>query len=361
MIGDNRRWSWGYEENRFIGVTQLIREVAQRAGVSVGTVSRVINQHPTVGQELRSRVERAIKELGYQPNVLARGLRGGSTQSLGLIIPDVTNPFFSGLVMEIEQAAQRRGYSVILGNSMESPATERRYVDVLVSRQVDALIIAPSVSTRAIATPPRVPVVAVGRPLDGIASVVMDDRGGAFEAVQYLIGLGHKNIACIAGPRTLSVALERRKGYLAAATPGLRKIGMRPIARIRFAAFDYDSGYRAATDLLTDDPRPTAIFASSDQQAIGALRAARDLDLDVPADVSIIGFDNIPLTNLMSPRMTTVDQPIAALGERSVQAVLDLLQQKTVPTVQRLPTRLVIRESCAPPTSRRRPLATTSL
>ena len=329
----------------------MIREVARLAGVSLGTVSRVINGNASVAAELRERVQRAIAELGYRPNALARGLRGGRTQSLGLVIPDVTNPFFSGLVLEIEQAASRAGYSVILGNSMESPEAERLYIEVLASRQVDGLLIAPSVHTRSISIPRGVPMIAVGRPLKNVPSIAVYNRDGAKKALEYLFSLGHRDVACIAGPRVLQDAAERYRGYLAAAGPTLRAAGIDLKQRTRFVSFDYESGYQAASELLATEPRPTAIFASSDQQAIGALRAAGDAGLEVPRDLSIVGFDNIPLTNLMTPRLTTIELPIAALGEQSVQALLDLLQGKTVPMEQRLGTTLIVRDSCAAPRS----------
>jgi len=315
----------------------------------LGTVSRVINGHSSVAAELRARVQRAIDDLGYRPNVLARGLRGGRTQSLGLVIPDVTNPFFSAMVLEVEQAASRAGYSVILGNSMESREAEAVYIELLISRQVDGLLIAPSVHTRSIEVAQNVPVVAIGRPLKGIPSVTIDNRKGAIKAVEYLLGLGHRDIACIAGPRVLSGASDRHRGYLDAAGHALRASGIDPGDRTRFVAFDYESGYKAASELLAADPRPTAIFASSDQQAIGALRAAGDAGLEVPRDLSIVGFDNIPLTNLMTPRITTIE--MAAMGERGVQVVLDILVGKSAPMEQRLGTTLIVRDSCAPPRS----------
>ena len=327
----------------------MIREVARRAGVSVGTVSRVINGNTSVAIELRERVQRAIAELGYRPNALARGLRGGRTRCLGLLVPDVTNPFFGALVLEIEQAASRAGYSVILCNSIEFAEAERLYIDVLASRQVDGLLIAPSFRTRSISIPHGVPAIAVGRPLKNVPSIAFYNRDGAKRAVEYLFSLGHRDIACIAGPRTLQDALERYRGFLATAGATLRASGIDISQRTRFASYDYDSGYEAASELLAVEPRPTAIFASSDQQAIGALRAAGDASLEVPRDLSIVGFDNIPLTNLMTPRLTTIDLPIAALGEQSVKALLELLAGKAVPMVQRLDTTLIVRDSCSPP------------
>jgi LacI family transcriptional regulator len=269
----------------------VIREVARVAGVSLGTVSRVINGNSAVAAELRERVLKAIDELGYRPNVFARGLR-------------------------------------------------------------DGLLLASSVRTRSIEVTANIPVVAIGRPLKNVPSVAIDDRNGAIQAIKYLFELGHRDIACIAGPRVLSVALDRYRGYLDAAGPTLLASGIAVRDRARFVAFDYEGGYKAASELLAAKPRPTAIFASSDQQAIGALRAAGDAGMDVPRDLSIVGFDNIPLTNLMIPRITTVAQPIAEIGQRGVQAVIDMLAGHSAPIEQRLGTTLIIRDSCAPPASK---------
>lgn len=327
----------------------MIREVARRAGVSLGTVSRVINRNPTVAPALRERVEVVIKELGYRPNTLARGLRSQRTHTLGLIIPDVTNPFFSELVREIEQAAGRNGYSIILGNSGESRSSEQLYLDMLADRQVDGLIIIPGVGTRSISPPRNIPIVIVDRPLPHFPVLASDHRKGAKQAVEYLIKLGHRRIACIAGPPRLIVAAERYRGYRQVMerhfqAPNLVKRGL-----IEFANFDYESGYQAALQLLKTNRKPTAIFASSDQHAIGALRAARDAGLEVPHDLSIIGFDDIPLAALVTPRLTTVAQPIAAISERAVAVVLRIRDGEYITGQERFCTVLKVRESCAPP------------
>lgn len=327
----------------------MIREVARRASVSVGTVSRVINNNPTVAPAIRERVEAVIRELGYRPNTLARGLRSQRTHTLGLVIPDVANPFFSALAKEIEQAAGRKGYSLILGNSGESRSAEQLYLGMLADRQVDGLMIVPGAGTKSISLPRKIAIVIVDRPLRRHPVVASDHCKGAAQAVAHLIELGHRRIACIAGPRRLVVAAERYRGYqqiMRRYTPPeeLEKCGW-----VESANFGYEFGYRAALRLLATDPRPTAIFAGSDRHAIGALRAARDAGLEVPSDLSIIGFDDIPLASVVTPRLSTVAQPIAAISERAVAKVLQIHAGESIVKRERFDTELKIRDSCSPP------------
>jgi LacI family transcriptional regulator len=193
--------------------------------------------------------------------------------------------------------------------------------------------------------------VVVDRPIRGYPLVASDHRAGAVAAVQHLVSLGHRRIGCIAGPRHLSVARERYEGYRSVAAPLYREHGIDFAADTIITRFDYDCGYEAAVRLLGRSDRPTAIFASSDQQAIGALRAAADMDLKVPDDVSIIGFDAITLTKLVTPRLTTVAQPIAAIADIAVRAVLRLRQEDAKIERHRLPTLLQPANSTGPAAS----------
>ena len=331
-----------------------IVDVAKRAGVSVGSVSRVINEHPTVTPATRERVERAVRELGYVPNAIAGSLRSRRSKTIGLIIPDVTNPFFSELALHVERSAAAAGYNVILGNSDNSADRQRHYLRALAVRRVDGIILVPA---REIGPSFEfgIPVVGVDREVGGRPFVASDNRAGAKGAIEYLHRLGHRLIACVAGPKDLPTAQERRRGYEDVALPILRSAGVDPSAYIVSADFSYDSGYGAVRRLMEVAPRPTAIFASSDQQAIGGLRAAADLGLGVPADLSIVGFDDIPLANLVMPRLTTVRQPVAEIGVLAMQLLLDLFSGAAAPRRGRhlLATSLQIRQSCAPPNETR--------
>lgn len=324
-----------------------IGDVAKRAGVSLGTASRAINGNPAVSPLLRERVLAAAAELDYRPNALARALRSSRTHSLGLIVPDVTNPFFGELAKQVEQVAAGMGYTVMLANSNDDPKTEAEYIKVLVGRQVDGLLIVPSEQTKELPEA-KAPLVVVDRPIRGYPLVASDHRAGAVAAVQHLVALGHRRIGCIAGPRHLSVARERYEGYRSVAAPIYREDGFDFAADTIVTRFDYDCGYDAALKLLTRRDRPSAIFASSDQQAIGALRAAADLDLKVPDDVSIIGFDAISLAKLVTPRLTTVAQPIAAIADIAVRTVLRLRQEDARMERHRLPTLLQPANSTGP-------------
>ena len=327
-----------------------IVDVARRAGVSVGSVSRVINDHPTVSSATRERVEAAVRELGYVPNAIAGSLRSRRSKTIGLIIPDVTNPFFSELALHVERSAAAAGYDLILGNSDNSAERQKHYLRALAVRRVDGIILAPA---RGVDTSFEfeIPLVGVDREVVGRQFVASDNRAGAKSAIEYLHQLGHSLIACVAGPKDLRNAQERRTGYEEVALPILRSAGVDPAAYMVTADFSYDSGYAAIRRLMDVAPRPTAIFASSDQQAIGGLRAAADLGLAVPGDLSIVGFDDIPLAKLVMPRLTTVGQPVAKIGTFAMQLLLDLLSGATPPRRRRhlLATSLQIRQSCAPP------------
>jgi LacI family transcriptional regulator len=325
-----------------------IGDVAKRAGVSLGTASRAINGNPAVSPQLRDRVLAAAAELNYRPNALARALRSSRTHSIGLILPDVSNPFFGELAKRVEQVAAGIGYTVMLANSNDDQKAEADYIRILVGRQVDGLLIVPSEQTRHLPREDKVPIVVVDRPIRGYPLVASDHRAGAVAAVQHLVALGHRRIGCIAGPRHLSVARERYEGYRSVAAPIYREQHFDFGADTIIARFDYESGYDAALRLLARPDKPTAIFASSDQQAIGALRAAADLDLRVPDEVSIIGFDAISLAKLVTPRLTTVAQPIAALADIAVRTVLRLRQDGAKAERHRLPTLLQPANSTGP-------------
>jgi len=326
-----------------------IREVARRASVSVGTVSRVINRNPTVQPATKERVEAAIRELDFVPNGVAASLRNRRTHTLGLIVPDVTNPYFAELVRHIERAAAAAGYSLLLGNSDNDPVQERLYIRTLSTRRVDGLIIAPTDASALHAETTRVPIVLIDRPVAGHAVVASNHREGARQAAEYLAHLGHRRIACIAGPADIAVARDRYAGWLDVAADLFALAGIDPASYARFGAFDYLSGEAMARSLLELDPRPTAIVTGSDQQAVGAMRAAADMMISVPRALSIVGFDDIPLAAVVSPRLTTVAQPIRAISEEAVSALLRLRDGIALSGQHLIGTRLEIRDSCAPP------------
>ena len=328
-----------------------IKDVAKHAGVAVGTVSRVLNNHPSVTAEVRARVKAVIEELGYRPDPFARSMRSKVSRLIGIVIPDLTNPFFAELVQCAERAATELDHNVILMTSFDDSAQEADRIAQLAGRKVDGIILVPSVGTHSVRSPKGLPLIAVDRILPEYPGVAADHRRGARAAVEHLVSLGHRRIACIAGPDESAPASDRLQGYLDVIEKAGGRLYGEAAPLVVKGAFDYESGHATGTFLLAKPhgERPTAIFASSDQQAIGCLRAAIDLGIPVPAGLSIVGFDGIPLSNLTTPRLTTVTQPIAEIAGAAISA---LLGQRKMPKPGRpvlFDCELAERESTAPP------------
>ncbi|NLR97663.1 LacI family transcriptional regulator [Rhizobium sp. P38BS-XIX] len=301
-----------------------IRDVAKLAGVSTGTVSRVLNDHPSVTQELRRRVSGIIEELGYTPDPSARSMRSKVSRLIGIIIPDLTNPFFSELVQSAEQVAAKHGYNIIVMTSFDHAAKEADRIRQLTSRKVDGIILVPSNDFHTIKLPKGLPIVVVDRLMPGYSGIASDHRNGVRLGVEYLLKLGHRRIGFISGPKHSVPANDRLKGYLDAMEHAGGAVQNPGPPLIMETAFDYESGRSAGNYLLARarHERPTAIFASSDQQAIGCMRAAHDLGIPVPAALSIVGFDGIPLSSMTTPRLTTVKQPIQQIAAAAVAVLL---------------------------------------
>ena len=300
-----------------------IRDVAKLAGVSTGTVSRVLNDHPSVTDELRTRVRSIIEQLGYMPDPSARSMRSKVSRLIGIIIPDLTNPFFSELVQSAEQAAAKHDYNIIVMTSFDRAAKEADRIGQLTSRKVDGIILVPSNDFHALKVPKGLPIVIVDRLLPGYSGIAADHRSGVRLGVEHLVKLGHHRIGFISGPKSSVPANDRLQGYLDAMKSANN--GSQSAAQlIAEAAFDYESGRSAGNYLLARarHERPTAVFASSDQQAIGCMRAAHDLGIPVPAALSIVGFDGIPLASMTTPRLTTVKQPIQQIAAAAVAVLL---------------------------------------
>ncbi|ANL39091.1 MULTISPECIES: LacI family DNA-binding transcriptional regulator [Rhizobium] len=302
-----------------------IRDVAKLAGVSTGTVSRVLNDHPSVTDELRARVRRIIDELGYMPDPSARSMRSKVSRLIGIVIPDLTNPFFSELVQSAEQAAASHGYNIIVMTSFDDAAKEADRIGQLTSRKVDGIILVPSNDFHTLKLPKALPIVVVDRLMPGYSGIASDHRSGVRLGVEHLLKLGHRRIGFISGPRHSVPANDRLKGYLDAMGQSDDDGQIQASQLIAEAAFDYESGRSAGNYLLARarSERPTAIFASSDQQAIGCMRAAHDLGIPIPAALSIVGFDGIPLSSMTTPRLTTVKQPIQRIAAAAVAVLLN--------------------------------------
>ncbi len=326
-----------------------MRDVATHAGVSVSTVSHVINGTRRVEPETVERVREAIATLGYRPNLIARGLRRRETRTIGLIVPDNSNPFFADLARVIEDRGFERGYSVILCNSDLSEVKESTYVDVLLSKQVDGLVLISSSNRprqlrRVLSA--RVPVVVVDREFDALPvdQVLVDNEEGGYLAGEYLVGLGHRRIGCIAGPRDATPSAKRVAGFRRALAEA--GVDLPPEAVVRGDG-RYEGGESAIRELLGRSPGLTAVFAYNDLMAIGALGALRRAGISVPGDVSVIGFDDIQQASAMVPSVTTIAQPAVEMAQAALDLLLGRIRRvEEGPMKVVLHTWLVERESC---------------
>jgi LacI family transcriptional regulator len=326
-----------------------IREVANRAQVSQSTVSHVINQTRFVSEDVKQRVFAAMQALNYQPNALARSLRSGRTNTIGLILPDSANPFFAEIGRKVEAAAYDRGFSVILCNTEGMPEKERFYLDVLNKKRVDGIILvsvgAPGGALQDLQRQ-NIPIVAVDRDFenDCLDVVLSDNRLGGLVAVRHLVRLGHRRIACITGPSGINPSAARATGYAAA----LDEAGL-PLDQtlIRLGDFHPESGWKAAAALLRLPDRPSAIFSCNDLMAMGVLRAAAELNLRVPADLAVVGYDDIELAAYTTPALTTVAQRTAEIAQNAITRLVEKVASGDCENTRIiLEPQLVVRRSC---------------
>jgi DNA-binding LacI/PurR family transcriptional regulator len=323
-----------------------IRDVARQAGVSHQTVSRVINGREEVLPETRALVEAAIEQLGYRPSAIARSMASGSTHTLAIISPNLTDYTFASIVEGAEVEARQHNYFV-LSSSASDPQSFHELVDELVGhRRVDGLIVInPYADDRYMHIPKEFPVVFVGaRSHDElVCSISLDDEKVAYEATQHLISLGHKRIALVTGPMEEDCSQDRLVGYkLALAEAG--------ISYDQSLVFEGDwsasSGRDALLDFVKRENVPTAIFAQNDRMAMGVMRAARDVNLDVPTQISVIGVDDMPLSSYFDPPLTTMRQDMPLIGREAIRKLMVIIQSKTVDSrVMKLPAQLVVRQS----------------
>jgi len=326
-----------------------IYDVARRAGVSPATVSRVVNGHANVDAALAERVRAAMRELDYRPNAVARNLRRSRTSLWAVIISDIGNPFFTSLVRGVEDVAQRAGFSVVLCNTDEDPAKEGQYVAAALSEQMAGVIISPSGRATHVnrLIEARVPVVVIDRQLRNapVDTVLVDNEHGAELATTHLIEAGYRRIACITGPRRLSTAQQRLRGYERALTAA----GLQLTEElVRYADFREHGGYRAMASLLALTPRPDAVFGTNNLMTVGAVECLMDSRIDVPGELGVVGFDDVPWANLVRPSLTTVAQPTYDLGRTAAELLADRITTPARrPSTVTLPTKLHVRESSA--------------
>jgi LacI family transcriptional regulator len=330
-----------------------IEEIANLADVSRSTVSRVLNNHPSVRPEVRARVQQVIAEQRYSPRAAARSLASRRTDALGLLIPRsaasiFADPFFPHVIQGITETCSNRGYFLLL--SMVTAEREQDFFErVVAGHHVDGLIMLSSDIDDPILPlliREETPLVLVGRhPYLPVSSADVDNQDGALQAVRHLVELGHQRIATITGPLFMTAALDRRDGYKQALAEAL--LPVRPSLIVE-GDFTQSGGYLAMQRLLELPERPTAVFAGSDPMAAGALRAIHEADLRVPEDVSLVSFDDLPLASMLTPPLTTVHQPLYELGAAAADLLLNRLLEPSAeqpPEHTRLATQLVVRES----------------
>ncbi len=330
-----------------------IYEVAKHAGVSTATVSRVMGGLPSaVSPDTRRRVLASIDELGYTPNAAAQTLRTHASRTILVTVPDLANPFFALILQGIEDAAQRDGYAVLIGDTQHDTAREERYARMLRQKEADGLIFLghrlPNEAHVLMRDGTRVPVVngCEFSPDLGVPSVHIDNAKAAFEVVDHLVGLGHQRIGVVTGPTGSPLSRDRLRGAVARA----QQSGVHRDLVVVNGDFTIESGVRAAERLLDQRRPPTAIFCFNDEMAIGLIETAHRRGVRVPEDLSVAGFDDVRFARYTRPPLTTVAQPMREIGRGCVRLLLQILRGEAVESMSiTLPHKLTIRASTAHP------------
>ncbi len=326
-----------------------IYDVAREARASVFTVSAVVNGKSHVGKKLRERVEAAIEKLNYRPNLLARSLAKQQTHTIGMIVPDISNPFFPMVVRGAEDAAQKHGYNLLLCNSDDTQLKEESALELLLSKRVDGILLTKamcdlSASLHQMMQQVKIPIVLVMRTSPKISkdAVITDDYRGAYEAVSHLASAGRKRIGLIGGPRKVSNGKARWEGFRDALEAN--KLPYNP-ALITEGDYRVESGYRAGNLLLSH--RPDGVYVANFLMTVGLLKAAEEMGMRCPEDFGLVSFDDYPWLGTFHPKLTTVELPKYQLGQEAVELLLDRIAGKTGPGVlKKLQPELRVRESC---------------
>jgi LacI family transcriptional regulator len=327
-----------------------IQEVAAKAEVSEATVSRVVRgQTHHIREETRQRVLQAANELGYTPNLAAAALRTNRTYTVALIIPDITNPIWPAVARGVQDIARPEGYSVVLANTEWDESSEHEYVAMARRAKMDGMLINPARVNNAELLATGIPAVILGALSDfpDFDLVGVDTQKGSADAVHYFYQLGHRRIALIAAPLNLNSAKKRHRGYL----QGLSECGLEPRADyVVEAPYTREGGYEALRQLMTLPDRPSAVFASNDQQAIGAMTAAHELAIRVPQELSLIGLDDVDAASATNPPLTTLRRPQRDYGAAAMQFLLERIEGRgpALPRRRMYPCELIVRGSTAP-------------
>ena len=326
-----------------------VADVAQLAGVGAITVSRVVNGNGYVSIEKRKRIKTAIRKLGYRPNQAARVLKGHRAQMIGLIVPDLSDPFFGMCAAAIEEFAFERGYMTLIVASQRNEEVEKNEVDMMMGQNVAGLVIVPSLPNDRLSllTSSGIPIVALDRPLEGVVSdeVVIDNLGGAHTAVEHLVWHGHRKIACIGYDKNFYSISQRILGY----TSVLKKAGLRP------ALYDDASTPEAVEKIVRSwtraKERPSAVFSLNNVTTLRVLQSLKDSGFEIPERIAIVGFDDFSLAPLLSPPLTAIRQPAQVLGTQAARLLFDHIEnaegdQGRTRVKMVLPVEFIIRTSC---------------
>jgi len=328
-----------------------IKDVARHANVSISTVSRVLNMTGhAVSAETKERVLKSIQELGFYPNAMARGLHLNQTRTIGLIIQDISNPYYPSIVRGVEDCAQGLGYTVVLANANRSKERTTKYLNVFREKRLDGIIftgggVVKNAVEEKFFDSTHIATVVIGKPCNSkLPSVQVNNIQASREACEHLIKLGHRKIVTITGPDNSTTVIDRLEGYFQA----LKQQGIQPQDNwIIQGNFEFESGYKAVEKFLEiGRDEVTAVFAHNDMMAIGAMKAIQEKGLRVPKDIAVIGFDNIPLTSFVTPTLSTVTVPVYELGRTAMKILSDLLSGHEISRITTLPTKLTLRHSC---------------
>lgn len=328
-----------------------IKDVAKHANVSITTVSRVLNEtEHSVSSDTKERVLKSIQELGFFPNAMARGLHQNKTRTIGLIIQDISNPYYPSIVRGVEDGAQELGYTVILANAYRSKERTTRYLNVFREKRVDGIIftgggVVKDAVEEKFFEHTHIATVVIGKACNAkLPSVQVNNVQASREACEHLIKLGHRQIVTITGPAGSTTAIDRLEGYHQALKHHDIQVKDEWIIQ---GNFEFESGYKAVQNISEiGKDKVTAIFAQNDMMAIGAMKALEEKGLKIPGDVAVMGFDNIPLSSFVTPVLSTVTVPIYELGRTSMKILSDRLSGLEVSRITTLPTKLTLRQSC---------------
>ena len=328
-----------------------MKDVAKRAGVSIATVSAVLSGAAFVSPPLKARVEAAIAELGYARNAMARSLKSGHSSLIGLVVPDITNPFFTSFVDHVQKAADAAGYSVLLGLTDNKAEREANVLSLMRSHQAAGTILCPTGASSAYAkigaTVGSMKLVLADNATDktDVDTVVMDNVLAAEVAARHILSLGHRKIAIMSGPAHQYVAQTRHEAFVKALAA--KSVAVRPDCVAR-GDFREEEAHQAALQLLRDREQPTAIFVANNLMLIGVMRAITELALRVPEDISVICIDDFAWAAAFQPTLTVVRQPIDAMAQAAFDLLLQRIKGDASPRQRTtLPPQLVVRQSCA--------------